>query len=268
MATYSAETGPHTAVKRARVADQIIGTLRDRILSNGIPSGSRLPTERELATEFGVSGPTVRESLRALTWLGLVEVRHGSGAYIRTDSDAILSGPLAMLMQLESVSLDEVMGLIQVLNLYAADLAVESATDEDIALVREAAERSAQCNSLNDAEQAGIAFLVALSDASHHPLVAALCRFLTSLLIRLETSVYTGKDDSFWQRANTEVVPLRVAIADALTRRDHDDIRVALTALHDKVRERLSEVPLLRNARLSDPVLSSLMREPGGPDDG
>jgi DNA-binding FadR family transcriptional regulator len=63
-----------------------------------------------------------------------------------------------MLMQLESVSLEEVMGLIQVLDIYAADLAAESATDADIVLVREAADRSAQCNSLQDADQAALAF--------------------------------------------------------------------------------------------------------------
>jgi len=101
---------PNGMVTRARVADQVIDDLRERILTGALPRGSRLPTERELAAEFGVSAPTIRESLRALTSLGLVDVRHGSGAYVRTDSNAILSGPLAMLMQLESVSLQEVIG--------------------------------------------------------------------------------------------------------------------------------------------------------------
>jgi DNA-binding FadR family transcriptional regulator len=89
---------PSDAVTRSRVADQIIATLRDRILTGAYPRGSKLPTEKDLAVEFGVSAPTIRESLRALTSLGLVDVRHGSGAYVRTNSDGILGGPLGMHM--------------------------------------------------------------------------------------------------------------------------------------------------------------------------
>ena len=245
---------PNGLVTRARVADQVIDDLRERILTGGLPRGSRLPTERELAAEFGVSAPTIRESLRALTSLGLVEVRHGSGAYVRTDSEAILSGPLAMLMQLESVSLQEVIGLIQLLNLHAAGLAAQSATDADIALVYEAAQRTAQCETLEDAQRGGAAFLVALSDASHQPLLAGLCRFLTNLLVTLETSAYAGRSVSFWRKWTEDTAPTRLAIANALACRDHPALQAEVTNLHNLVLGRLS--PTLRAARLSDPALA------------
>jgi len=245
---------PDGTIPRARVADQIIDALRRRILTGSLPRDSRLPTERELAAEFGVSAPTIRESLRALTSLGLVEVRHGSGAYVRTDSDAILSGPLAMLMQLESVGMDEVVGLIQVLNLHAARLAADSATESDIAAVRAAAERTAHCETLEDAQRGGAAFLVALSDASHQPLLAGLCRFLINLLVTLETSVYIRKNVSSWRRWTEDTASTRLAIADALARRDQQALHDKMTELHDRVLGRLS--PKLLTARISDPALA------------
>lgn len=61
-----------------RVADQIEGAIRSGIHR----PGSRLPAERELAEQFKVSRPTVREAVIALEIRGLVEVRHGSGVYV------------------------------------------------------------------------------------------------------------------------------------------------------------------------------------------
>src|SRR5882724_10376319 len=66
-------------VPRASAADQIIEQLRTQILTGALPLGAKLPTERELGLEFGVSSPTIREALRALSSMGLIEARQGSG---------------------------------------------------------------------------------------------------------------------------------------------------------------------------------------------
>lgn len=66
------------AGKVSRVSDE----LRLRIASKALPVGSRLPTEGSLATEFGVSRPTVRAALRELEALGMLETRHGVGSFV------------------------------------------------------------------------------------------------------------------------------------------------------------------------------------------
>jgi GntR family transcriptional regulator, transcriptional repressor for pyruvate dehydrogenase complex len=250
-----------TTVVRARVADQIIDTMRDRILTGVFPRGSKLPTEREFADEFGVSTPTIREAIRALTSLGLVEVRHGSGAYVRTNSDGLLRGPLGMLVQLESVGVEDLVGLIQVLDLYALDLAVKVADDEDIEIIRDAAERTAHCETLDDVQESVAAFLVAISAASHQPLLEALCGFLASMLVRLETSSYRRRGGTFWRNWAASTAPMRMAIVEALDDRDPERARAALTELHDHVVNRIRSVPALRDARLSDPRLGPFVRE-------
>src|SRR5882724_2493556 len=120
-------------VTRTTAADQIIEQLRTQILTGALTLGSKLPTERELGLEFGVSSPTVREALRALNSMGLIEARQGSGAYVAPNLSRIVSSAMGMLMQLENVGLDDLLGLQSVLNYYAAELAVSRATDEDIA---------------------------------------------------------------------------------------------------------------------------------------
>lgn len=259
-----AGSGPAAAttdLRRERVADQIIDTLRDLVLDGTYPRGSRLPTERELATEYRVSAPTVREALRALTSMGLLEVRHGSGAYVRTNWSDLIEGPLAMLVQLEGVSIEELIGLVHVLNLHAAALAIDAASDEDVENVRAAAQLTAQCQTLDDVHDRIPAFLVSLSAASHQPLLEALSRFLTNILVGLELSSYKQRSPTFWRRWAAETAPMRLGVAEALLDRDGARLRAAVTQLHDSVVERIRAVPSLRSASLADPAVGSFIRD-------
>lgn len=73
---------PLQAVETKRLYRQIADQLRALIAAGEFPLGSRLPPERDLAAQLGVSRPSVREALIALEVEGLVEVRMGSGVYV------------------------------------------------------------------------------------------------------------------------------------------------------------------------------------------
>lgn len=75
---------PIQAVEPQRLYQQIAQQLRQLITAGEFPPGSRLPAERELASQLGVSRPSVREALIALEVEGWVEVRTGSGVYVLT----------------------------------------------------------------------------------------------------------------------------------------------------------------------------------------
>lgn len=80
---------PLQTVEVRRLYRQIADQLRVLIDSGEIAAGSRLPAERDLATQLGVSRPTVREALIALEVEGLIEVRMGSGIYAATPVHAV-----------------------------------------------------------------------------------------------------------------------------------------------------------------------------------
>ena len=80
---------PFQSIEPRRLYRQIADQIRDLIRRGEYTAGSRLPPERDLARQLGVSRPSVREALIALEVEGLVEVRIGSGIYVRThDGDA------------------------------------------------------------------------------------------------------------------------------------------------------------------------------------
>jgi len=66
------------------MAPDVIARVRELIEHGRIPAGSKLPPERTLAAELGVSRPALREAIKVLSGLGMLESRHGSGTYVKS----------------------------------------------------------------------------------------------------------------------------------------------------------------------------------------
>jgi GntR family transcriptional repressor for pyruvate dehydrogenase complex len=75
---------------REPLGSEIARRLLDYLLSGAVPPGGRIPSERQLAQSLGVNRPAVREAIRALGFLGLLEVRQGSGTYFRGPDQELL----------------------------------------------------------------------------------------------------------------------------------------------------------------------------------
>lgn len=74
------------AVKVQRLYLQVTNQLSEQIANGALTEGQRLPSERDLASRFGISRPTIREAMIAPEVAGLVEVRSGSGVYVQPRS--------------------------------------------------------------------------------------------------------------------------------------------------------------------------------------
>lgn len=98
-----------TPARRLRTLDDVYLQLREAILTGKVEEGTRLPNERDLAERFGVGRPTVREALRSLEALGMVEIRPGrsGGAYAAQPSEATLGDALSTLLSLRGASAQE-----------------------------------------------------------------------------------------------------------------------------------------------------------------
>ena len=96
-------------VRRVRSFDDVLEQLREAIFSGRIRPGERLPGERQLCEEFGVGRPTLREALRSLEAVGMIEVRpgKGGGSYAVTPSESTLGDALAALVNLRGASLED-----------------------------------------------------------------------------------------------------------------------------------------------------------------
>src|SRR3954470_4839077 len=105
-----ATAGPgFSPARRLRMLDDVFVQIRDAILAGEVGEGQRLPNERDLAERFAVGRPTVREALRSLEALGIVEIRAGraGGAFAARPSEATLGSALSTLVSLRGASAQE-----------------------------------------------------------------------------------------------------------------------------------------------------------------
>ena len=260
---------PHAAkLYRGRVADQIVEDLREQILSGALPDGSRMPAERVLAAAYDVSGPTIREAIRVLTAMGLVNTRNGSRATVTAQVDTLLAMSIASVVQAEKVGAREVLGLLGALNAYAAELAAGHASDEEIAALRTAAEETAPTESVEQSSAALHRFFVLLSEISHNQLLAALCRFLTEAQIGIAVKM-SSSEGGTWGQISGALHPQRLGIVDAIADRDPAVAAAVVRDYHRQVVERIRSVRTGEESARSDAglteVLAAWLRTNAGP---
>jgi GntR family transcriptional regulator, transcriptional repressor for pyruvate dehydrogenase complex len=145
--------------------EQVISFVRDLIEQGRVGPGDRLPAERDLAAQIGVSRPTVRAGLHALAAMGVVQSRHGSGTFIPDGPPSLVGGPLSFLAALHGFRPEEMSEARRIMEVGVAGLAAERATPEQIAMLAD--EVASLFASLDDAQ----VFLV--HDVNFHRSVAA-----------------------------------------------------------------------------------------------
>ena len=160
---------------------KVVEFIRSLIGEGTLRPGSRLPAERELAVQIGVSRPTVRAGLRALSAMGVVNTRHGSGTYI-PEIPMLDSEPLSFFAALHGFTRDEMFEARRVLEVAAAGLAAERANPEQLTAIAEevanlfAAMEDPQAFLVHD-----IRFHRAVAAACGNPIMAALVEMISAL---------------------------------------------------------------------------------------
>lgn len=128
----------------ARASSSISDQIRSAIVSGRIAQGERLPPERLLAEQFGVSRVTVRDALRALEAMGLIEVRVGArgGAFVTVPTGSLVGQTMSDMMMMQAITPEDIVEARLVVELGTVTLACARATDEDIAALQAHGERA------------------------------------------------------------------------------------------------------------------------------
>ena len=115
------------------VTTKAIDSIRAMIRSGELAPGERLPPEQELADRLGVSRGSLREAVRALSQINVLDVRRGDGTYVTSLAPSeLLSGMVFALELIQTKDLDEVVEVRQLLQPPAAALAAQRVTDEQL----------------------------------------------------------------------------------------------------------------------------------------
>lgn len=164
---------------------QVLAFLREQLLSGRLKAGDRLLPERELATRLGVSRPVIREVLRALAAMGVIDIRHGHGSVVREPDFTDMGDLFTLMLAQKADVVDDVMEARIAIERHAIRLACARAGAADFQRLEEAL-RSIVAT-VHDPEKGGeadFAFHRQLVEAAHSPVMSSLYAALSNLLKR------------------------------------------------------------------------------------
>lgn len=131
MAT--AELSGVRPLHKAGLTDMLVTRILGLVTAGNLEAGDQLPSERKLAETFSISRPTLREAIRALAVLGVLEIRHGGGVFVSQLSAADLLQPLTFFLTLRSTEVDKLYEARQLIEGDICARAASRATEADAA---------------------------------------------------------------------------------------------------------------------------------------
>lgn len=161
------------AYKGRRAFEDIAGQIKQAILSEQLNDGDRLPSERLLAEQFQVGRVTIREAMRMLETMGLVEIRKGStgGAFVRIGDPDTMASMIMDRLQLDGTTHEQMIEARAGIECAVIKSAIENATDEDLAVIEQDVEESKQIIGSPLSEEVVakmISFHIFVAEASHN----------------------------------------------------------------------------------------------------
>jgi GntR family transcriptional regulator, transcriptional repressor for pyruvate dehydrogenase complex len=216
-------------VSRPSVPDQVFARLCDMIVSGHYADGDRLPTQRALAEDFGVNMASVREALKRLEQLRLVEVRHGDATRVLDWRRAGLEA-LALLGTVDSNIVKPLFEARRIILAQVACLAAERRTDEQVEHLAEMARRMAVADTDEEAQAIEWQFIAVL--------VSATDNLVFELMGNSVRELYKSHAQRFLPLVSDreELGPLFMAVVEAIKACDTnaaDDAMTALTAAQE-----------------------------------
>jgi GntR family transcriptional repressor for pyruvate dehydrogenase complex len=164
------------------LSSEVAKALLDAVFSGQITPGTRMPSERQLAESFGVGRFVVREALKSLGLLGLLEVRQGDGTYVKSPDSSLLPRVVEWGLLVGEQRTSDLVETRQHLEPITARLAAERRSDDDLAQIR------AHLHGMRDAGDnalfvdADVAFHLSIAAATGNTVLSNMLASISSLL--------------------------------------------------------------------------------------
>jgi GntR family transcriptional regulator, transcriptional repressor for pyruvate dehydrogenase complex len=175
------KTETQNAIRRPSVVEDIIEKFKQDLIHGELHPGQRLPSEGELAQQFGVGRGAIRESMKMLAAMGVVDIQRGDGTYVVDKTSPTLLSPLVFAILLESGMSTELLELRSLIQAGYCQLASHKATDRDYWHIEQAMQAWETYARLPDRDvdqltRLDLDFHYAILEATHNPLVIKIGR--------------------------------------------------------------------------------------------
>jgi len=132
-------------IRNTKVYEQVIDQIKDMIDKGTLKKGDKLPSERDLVEQLKVSRASIREAIRALEVIGLIDCRQGEGNYIKSSFQDNLFEPLSIMFMLEGRNQEDIWELRKIMEVEASGLAAKRISEEQLKELKEIVESFVNC---------------------------------------------------------------------------------------------------------------------------
>ncbi|BBO67602.1 GntR family transcriptional regulator [Desulfosarcina alkanivorans] len=173
--------------RQSKTTEIIIGQIRTAILAGRLAPGDRLPPEKKLGEQFQVSKQTLRESMRALEHMGLIDVRKGvgGGAFIVAVDEQVAAQNLANYLYFKDLTIENLSEFRRIMEPYAAARAAERISASDLETLRRlnaSTRENLRCKHWDRVSRDEIAFHRLIARQTGNPILILMLDFVETLL--------------------------------------------------------------------------------------
>ncbi|MCL4424930.1 MAG: FadR family transcriptional regulator [Firmicutes bacterium] len=168
--------------RQGGLAEAVRREIEQLMIDGSLKPGSKLPPERDLATQLGVGMSTLREALRALEEQGAIEIVHGRGTFVRGVSHKAIKANLQFMVNFENNAYDDLLELRLLLETGLVKLAAMRRDPDDLKTLETFLKEMAEAKSNEEIVEAGARFHLAIAKASKNSIAATVYEAVTQVI--------------------------------------------------------------------------------------
>ncbi|MES9738678.1 FadR/GntR family transcriptional regulator [Peribacillus frigoritolerans] len=229
-------------IKPKKIYEEVSDELYEMIRSGSLKPGEQLDSIQQLAENFQVGRPAIREALSALSSMGLIEIKQGEGTFVKTFDPAIMNHPLSAALLMDQDNIKHLLEVRKILESGTAEVAAKKRTEENLIELKDMLfnmDKVSDDEELSD--KADISFHVAVANASQNELLITLMNHVSELMTEKMRDIRRA---ALYSEEMTlkQLYQQHVRIYDAIAAKDEDGARSAMLFHLQSVEESLDRV--------------------------
>lgn len=226
-----------TKIEPPGLLRKIVAQIKQNIANGRLKKGDKLPSERQMRAMFGLSRATIREAIKALNTLGVIECSHGSGNYISSNLSHSLTEPLSIMFMLEGGHPGQTLELRRAIEFAAAGSAARNIDSAGLERLRSLCASIEASTDEKEKARFDFQFHWEIARASRNPLLIVLLNAVESLV---SEHIHDARASILKVRSKEDTINRQhLDIVDALSRRCPEDAEKAVLAHMELIRENM-----------------------------